>query len=210
MGEVAVKKLVIFLWIALIFMFMMPIEGFSTDEGEYDYQVIPDEAIRLRILANSDSEEDQAIKRLVRDRVNEEVTSWVAHMTDIEEARSLIENNIDEVEAVVGEVLEEEGAADSFTVEYGKNILFPAKIYDNFLYPQGEYEAILITIGEGEGSNWWCVLFPPLCFLDFSFGSTVQAEEQELDEEEKEDEEKEKEEEKPKVKFFLFELFGWS
>lgn len=210
MGEVAVKKLVIFLWIALIFMFMMPIEGFSTDEGEYDYQVIPDEAIRLRILANSDSEEDQAIKRLVRDRVNEEVTSWVAHMTDIEEARNLIENNIDEVEAVVGEVLEEEGAADSFTVEYGKNILFPAKIYDNFLYPQGEYEAILITIGEGEGSNWWCVLFPPLCFLDFSFGSTVQAEEQELDEEEKEDEEKEKEEEKPKVKFFLFELFGWS
>lgn len=204
------KKLVIFLWIALIFMFMMPIEGFSTDEGEYDYQVIPDEAIRLRILANSDSEEDQAIKRLVRDRVNEEVTSWVAHMTDIEEARNLIENNIDEVEAVVGEVLEEEGAADSFTVEYGKNILFPAKIYDNFLYPQGEYEAILITIGEGEGSNWWCVLFPPLCFLDFSFGSTVQAEEQELDEEEKEDEEKEKEEEKPKVKFFLFELFGWS
>jgi len=210
MGEVAVKKLVIFLWIVLIFMFMMPIEGFSTEEGEYDYQVIPDEAIRLRILANSDSEEDQAIKRLVRDRVNEEVTSWVAHMTDIEEARNLIENNIDEVEAVVGEVLEQEGAADSFTVEYGKNILFPAKIYDNFLYPQGEYEAILITIGEGEGSNWWCVLFPPLCFLDFSFGSTVSAEEQELDEEEKEDEEKEKEKEKPKVKFFLFELFGWS
>ena len=69
--------------------------------------------------------------------------------------------------------IDEQGTENDYSVEYGKNITFPAKLYGSFLYPAGEYEAILITLGEGNGSNWWCVLFPPLCFLDFSGGTTV-------------------------------------
>src|SRR5699024_12254209 len=65
------------------------------------------------------------------------------------------------------------GMADDYQVTYGENIAFPAKLYGSYLYPPGEYEAILITIGEGQGENWWCVLFPPLCFLDFENGTTV-------------------------------------
>lgn len=172
-------------------------------QGGTDYQVIPDEAIRLRILANSDSDADQELKRMVRDEVNEVITEWVAEITDIEEARKLIEARIPEINEIVKEVLKGEGSSDSFKVEYGSDITFPAKLYGDYVYPAGEYEAVLITIGEGKGDNWWCVLFPPLCFLDFSNGTTVAAEEDT-------EEEPQVAEEKTEVKFFLFEWFGWS
>lgn len=202
------KKLLLFFILFLILFLSIPTiiagkQGISED----DYQVIPDDAIRLRILANSDSEEDQKLKRLVRDRVNEEVTVWVEHITDIEEARTLIESRLPELEAIVADTLEEAGKTNEFSVEYGKNVSFPVKLYGSYLYPAGEYEAILITLGEGEGANWWCVLFPPLCFLDFFNGTTV------AEAETAEDSTEEKEivaEEETEVKFFLFEWFDWS
>lgn len=199
------------LFIALIFLLLFisiptMIAGNQSDNEE-EYQVIPDEAIRLRILANSDSEEDQKLKRLVRDRVNEQVTVWVENITEIEEARKLIESRIPELEEIVANTIKEAGKENEFTVEYGENIAFPAKLYGSYLYPAGEYEAILITLGEGQGANWWCVLFPPLCFLDFFNGTTVaEAEEAEAEDVVLE----EPEEEETEVKFFLFEWFGWS
>lgn len=201
------KKLVFFIFIALIL--WISLAGWSTKEpeGEMDYQVIPDEAIRLRILANSDQEADQQLKHIVRDRVNEVITEWVEHIDDIEEARQLIQDRLPEIENIVREAVAESGDNNEFSVDYGKNITFPMKLYGDYLYPAGEYEAILITIGAGEGSNWWCVLFPPLCFLDFSFGTTVDAQDAESPGEEIVEEEEEQETE---VKFFLFEWLGWS
>ncbi|MBY7144740.1 stage II sporulation protein R [Virgibacillus sp. NKC19-3] len=199
------KKLVFFAFIFLIFFFTFPNIGVSEQsdsDSEYDVEVIPDDAIRLRILANSDSEEDQALKRVVRDHVNAEITEWVSHITEIEEARALIESRIPEIEAIIKDVLQEENAGYDFDVEYGSNVSFPMKLYGSYLYPAGEYEAVLITIGEGQGDNWWCVLFPPLCFLDFDDGTSVA--EQESDEVEEE------EGEEADVKFFLFEWFDWS
>lgn len=134
--------------------------------------VIPNEAIRLRILANSDSETDQAIKRLIRDAVNEEITEWVEELTSIEEARSLIRSRLPKIQQIVEKVLEEEQVNQPVKIDFGK-VDFPTKLYGQYLYPAGEYEAILITLGDGEGANWWCVLFPPLCFLDFSNGVAV-------------------------------------
>lgn len=200
------KKLVLIVFIFILLLITFPLIGMSQLEekqGEANYQVIPDEAIRLRILANSDSDADQELKRMVRDEVNEVITEWVAEITDIEEARKLIEARIPEINEIVKKVLKEEGSSDSFKVEYGSNITFPAKLYGDYVYPAGEYEAVLITIGEGKGDNWWCVLFPPLCFLDFSNGTTVAAEEDT-------EEEPQVAEEKTEVKFFLFEWFGWS
>lgn len=200
------KKLVLIVFIFILLLITFPLIGMSQLEekqGGTDYQVIPDEAIRLRILANSDSDADQELKRMVRDEVNEVITEWVAEITDIEEARKLIEARIPEINEIVKEVLKGEGSSDSFKVEYGSNITFPAKLYGDYVYPAGEYEAVLITIGEGKGDNWWCVLFPPLCFLDFSNGTTVAAEEDT-------EEEPQVAEEKTEVKFFLFEWFGWS
>ncbi|RDW22277.1 stage II sporulation protein R [Oceanobacillus arenosus] len=204
------KKLVFFAFIFIIIFTMFPTKGASQHTDlEYNYQEIPDEAIRLRILANSDDERDQEIKRHVRDRVNREISEWVKDMTDIEDARELIETKLPVINEMVAEVIEEEGAENAFTVEYGKNVTFPTKLYGSYIYPAGEYEAILITIGEGNGANWWCVLFPPLCFLDFSFGANV-ASAADADSVDQEEESEEVAEEQPKVKFFLFEWLGWS
>lgn len=190
---------------------MFPTKGASQNTDlEYNYQQIPDEAIRLRILANSDDERDQEVKRHVRDRVNREISGWVKDMTDIDEARALIESNLPEINEIVADVIKEEGTENEFTVEYGENIAFPTKLYGTYLYPAGEYEAILITIGKGNGANWWCVLFPPLCFLDFSFGANVASAADAESADQEEESEEVMEDEEPKVKFFLFEWFGWS
>ncbi|MEH7447778.1 stage II sporulation protein R [Bacillus toyonensis] len=139
--------------------------------------VIPKEAVRLRILANSDSDKDQALKRKVRDEVKAQIDGWVADLTSFEEARKVIQGHIPEIEKTVKNTLKKEGSTESFQVKFGKNVKFPTKVYGNFIYPAGEYEAVLITIGKGEGANWWCVLFPPMCFLDFSSGTAVRKEE---------------------------------
>ncbi|MED0946697.1 stage II sporulation protein R [Bacillus mobilis] len=139
--------------------------------------VIPKEAVRLRILANSDSDKDQALKRKVRDEVKAQIDGWVADLTSFEEARKVIQSHIPEIEKTVANTLKKEGSKDLFQVKFSKNVKFPTKVYGNFIYPAGEYEAVLITIGKGEGANWWCVLFPPMCFLDFSSGTAVRKEE---------------------------------
>ncbi|WP_369901709.1 stage II sporulation protein R [Bacillus manliponensis] len=161
--------------------------------------VIPDEAIRLRILANSDSKEDQELKRKVRDEVKAQIDGWVADLKSFEEAREVIKSRLPELEETVANTLKSEGSKEPFQVKFSKHVKFPTKMYGNFIYPAGEYEAVLITIGEGEGANWWCVLFPPMCFVDFSSGTAVKAKghseevlKEEVDEEKQETIEEEK------------------
>jgi stage II sporulation protein R len=137
-----------------------------------DAIVIPGQAIRLRILANSDLDADQALKRKVRDAVNEKIAVWVQDLTSITEARKVIKSKLPAIEATAEAVVKQEGSKQAVNVKFGK-VQFPTKLYGQFLYPAGDYEAILITLGEGKGANWWCVLFPPLCFLDFSNGIAV-------------------------------------
>lgn len=197
--------------------------------------IIPNDAIRLRILANSDLEADQALKRKVRDAVNAEITKWVSELTSKEAAKDVLKEKLPEIQLIAERVVEEEKANQAVNVTFDK-VDFPTKLYGEFLYPAGQYDAILITLGEGEGANWWCVLFPPLCFLDFSNGVAVsdgfeeEKKEEKTEEkaekvekktakvdkqEEKKVEEKEKtdpvfvkeEEEEVEVKFFLVELW---
>lgn len=137
---------------------------------------IPNDAIRLRILANSDSEQDQELKRKVRDRVKEQIDTWVADLRSVEESRVIIQSRIPQLKQTVAQVLQEEHSNQSYQVEFNSHISFPTKVYGNFIYPAGEYEAVLVTLGKGEGANWWCVLFPPLCFLDFGTGTAIQKE----------------------------------
>jgi stage II sporulation protein R len=133
---------------------------------------IPEESIRLRILANSNSEGDQKLKREIRDEVNAQITTWVDELTTLTEARGIIRKQLPAIEKIVQSKLDEAGIEKTFSVKLGK-VAFPTKMYGEFIYPAGQYEAVLITLGEGEGKNWWCVLFPPLCFLDFENGDAV-------------------------------------
>ncbi|MDG4657636.1 stage II sporulation protein R [Ectobacillus antri] len=163
------KQVIAFLILLVIGAQFMAHFGYMQAEAK----VIPNEAIRLRILANSDSNKDQALKRKVRDEVKAQIDGWVAELTSIEDARTIIQSRIPELEKTVAKVLKEEKSNQSYKVEFGKQVKFPTKQYGNFLYPAGEYEAVLVTLGAGEGANWWCVLFPPLCFLDFASGTAI-------------------------------------
>ncbi|HZG59022.1 MAG TPA: stage II sporulation protein R [Anoxybacillus sp.] len=168
-----IKRKVLILYILLLMIgALVNIYGHQTNAGRNEAAVIPDEAIRLRILANSDSAKDQELKRKVRDAVNKEINKWVADLTSFAEAKAVIQSRIGDIEHIVAAVLEEENSRQTYKVEFGK-VNFPTKLYGNYIYPAGQYEAILITLGKGEGANWWCVLFPPLCFLDFSNGEAV-------------------------------------
>lgn len=174
--------------------------------------VIPDEAIRLRILANSDRSADQDVKRSIRDEVNANITEWVKDLTSIEEARRVIRSKLPDINRIAKAKLKEQHIDQSVSVSFQK-ASFPTKLYGNFVYPAGKYEAILITLGEGDGANWWCVLFPPLCFIDFSNGEAIASPEGEdkgqvsaqQSNESVNELVKEEEEETGEVKFFLFE-----
>lgn len=134
---------------------------------------IRDEAIRLRILAHSDDAIDQAMKHQVRDEVSRLVADKVADVTTIEAAREVVTTSLPDIDQVVARTLKQADYPHSATVTYGDNIVFPTKVYDTKVYPQGEYEAVLVTIGDGAGKNWWCVLFPALCFVDFNGDVTL-------------------------------------
>ncbi|MED1438904.1 stage II sporulation protein R [Aeribacillus composti] len=207
------KKLSVIYIFLMLFGSLLTAYEMPTDAKQNEKVIIPDEAIRLRILANSDSPEDQALKRNVRNAVNEAINQWVQDLTSIEEARKIIRAKIPEIKDIVQSVLKQENSSQSFTVEF-KKIQFPTKLYGNFLYPAGNYEAILITLGEGKGANWWCVLFPPLCFVDFSSGEAIQQDEEKdkVKEEKKLEKTKnlfapEEHDEEVEVKFFLVEWF---
>ncbi|NEU30417.1 stage II sporulation protein R [bacterium LRH843] len=160
--------------------------------------VSKEEAIRLRILANSDSVSDQALKRDIRDKVNVAITEWVTGIQSLEEAKVVIAGNIPAIEEIVANELTQYGVNQSFDVRFSE-VQFPTKLYGNLVYPAGIYDAVLITLGEGKGENWWCVLFPPLCFLDMSSGEAVPADESAQDEES---------DDQVEVSFFLVELFS--
>ena len=121
--------------------------------------LIPDSAIRFRVIANSDSDSDQLIKLSVKSDVEKELYTILSDAKTIEEARLKIQNNIDKVD----KILKDNNI--TYKINYGYNY-FPTKEYKGITYKEGNYESLVITIGEGLGKNWWCVLFPPLCLLD--------------------------------------------
>ncbi|MFC0216414.1 stage II sporulation protein R [Paenibacillus chartarius] len=126
---------------------------------------IPQEAIRLRILANSDSASDQWIKYKIRDAIVEQMNGWVTGPQTLDEARETIRGHLPELKALADDLLEKYGYDYEASVELGV-VPFPTKMYGEQVYPAGDYEALRVSLGNAEGQNWWCVLFPPLCFVD--------------------------------------------
>lgn len=199
-------KVIIYLLFSLFVLIVSWEEQSAQAVASLHDEINKEDAIRLRILANSDSIEDQALKRDIRDRVNEAITEWVTGIQDLEEAKTTIVENLPHIEQIVADELSRLQKDQPYKVEFSE-AEFPTKLYGDLVYPAGMYRAVVITIGEGKGENWWCVLFPPLCFLDMSNERTVEANEPLLDEEEAEDEaEDEVEEDDIEVSFFVVEL----
>ena len=127
-----------------------------------DRQKLKNELVRLHVVAASDSGEDQAIKLRVRDAVLESLREGLADVTDIEAAKAYIRSQLPKLESAANEVLAAAGCGDVATVSLQVEE-FAARVYDTFSLPAGLYESLRVTIGEGEGKNWWCVTFPTLC-----------------------------------------------
>lgn len=131
---------------------------------------LADNLIRLHIIANSDSEEDQALKREVRDAVLSYMKEELKDSRDIEQTKYIINKNLDKIEDISKKIILNKGK--SYEVKTSLGVYpFPTKLYGDITLPAGQYEALRVVIGKGEGANWWCVLFPPLCFVDASHGT---------------------------------------
>ncbi len=135
--------------------------------------LIPEDAIRIRVIANSDSEYDQEIKLLVKEKLQMKLYNLLKNTKGVSEARKIINSNLPIIQADVDNLLKDLNYELGFDINYGMNY-FPSKEYKGVLYEEGYYESLVVTLGSGEGNNWWCVLFPPLCLLEAEESTDVE------------------------------------
>jgi stage II sporulation protein R len=135
--------------------------------------------VRLHVIANSDSAADQALKLKVRDAVIELMKDKLASSKNIDETRAIVNSNLNNIEKISSEVIRKNDRNYSVKATMGKYD-FPTKTYGDIALPAGEYQALRVVIGNGAGANWWCVLFPPLCFVDATHGTIPESVKQDL------------------------------
>ena len=133
----------------------------SLTSGNTSGILIPSDAIRFRIIANSNSLEDQTTKINIRKEIEPVFAEILESSTSKEETKKLINQNIPRFEEII------ESYNVEYSIDYGNNF-FPEKEFKGIIYSEGNYESLVITLGSGLGENWWCVLFPPLCLLEAS------------------------------------------
>lgn len=159
-----IKRLLLLLLLLFIYTFICAfsyVSAVSTD--------IQDSVFRLHVIANSDSAEDQNLKYIVRDKVLEYINSISGNESSKEDVINLAKLNINEIQKIAENTINENGYNYSVKLNIG-NFAFPTKAYGDISFPAGFYDALKIEIGEAKGQNWWCVMFPPLCFVDVTSG----------------------------------------
>ena len=149
------KKIIILTCISLLFL------SINRQKSE---KLIPEESIRFRIIANSNSNEDQLLKMRIVNNIKKELIH-TEQLHSIKETRTYIEKRLPKIVQIVEKTLKDNKSNNTFHINYGKNF-FPEKEYKNQKYKSGNYESLVIKLGKASGENFWCVLFPPLCFTD--------------------------------------------
>ena len=142
-------------------------------------EAISDKVLRFHVIAKSDSENDQRRKLLGRDAVGAWMELKLQHAKDRADCEQIIDENMDQIRAVAEQTLEQDGEAEQGRVQLA-NVEFPDKVYGDYTFPAGTYRALQIIIGDGEGHNWWCVLYPNLCFSSEGYDVTGEKAKQEL------------------------------
>lgn len=167
------KQILVLSYIIIFFIYILnpyiESEGRAIDGFKKDI-------IRFHIRANSDLKEDQDLKLKIRDEILEVMGDKFQSIDTIEESREIIVGNLDEMKSITQKVIYDEGKAYEVNVSLGQDN-FPIRKYGNMILPQGEYETLLIEIGEAKGQNWWCVMFPPLCFVDITHSTALATDE---------------------------------
>lgn len=158
------------LWsVTLIVIIGLLLQKMNLKENSADIQQkeISDKLIRFHVIANSDSKQDQQLKLVVRDKVLEYIYPKLKNSKSIEESRKILLDNDKKIKEICENTILNNKYNYAVTTALSKEN-FPVKTYGNITLPQGKYEAYRIIIGGGEGQNWWCVMFPPLCFIDIT------------------------------------------
>lgn len=143
-------------------------------------EAISAKVLRFHVIAKSDSEEDQRRKLMVRDAVGEWMRLKLSNAKDKADCEEIIEENKDQIKALAEQVLAEDGAKESVEVRLA-DVEFPDKVYGDYEFPEGTYRALQVIIGAGEGHNWWCVLYPNLCFSAEGYDVTGDGAKEELE-----------------------------
>lgn len=141
---------------------------------------LAENVLRLHVIANSDSEEDQKLKYIVRDNLINYMNSICSNTTSKEEATEIVSNHIQDFTEIANKTIEENGFSYCADVQLG-NFEFPTKTYADISFPSGFYDALEIRLGNSSGQNWWCVLYPALCFIDTSSGMLPDSSKEELE-----------------------------
>lgn len=136
-----------------------------TSAYKEDYYIIPNESIRIRIIPNSNNIKDQYLKNQVKASLESEVEKDLTDSKTIEQSRKIINKNLNKYSNNIKKTLKNEHSNQKYKINYG-NHHFPRKKYKGVVYKEGDYESLLITLGNGKGDNWWCVLFPPICTFE--------------------------------------------
>ena len=152
------KKIIVTLFL------IVAIYGFIGNTFATNY-VIPDESIRLRVVANTDLDYDQEIKKKVFNLVEEDLSKLLVSVNNYTDARKIIKDNLDYINDDIKDLLINEKYMLDYDLSFGQNY-FPTKVYKGVEYQEGYYESLVVTLGKGNGHNWWCVLFPPLCLIE--------------------------------------------
>jgi len=158
------KRFFILFLLLLIYIFISAISYTNAVSNN-----IANSVFRLHVIANSDSPEDQNLKYIVRDAVTEFIKDITKNSNSKEEVIRIAKNNLDKLELIALNTIKEQGYNYSVKISIG-NFSFPTKNYGDITLPAGFYDALKIEIGNAEGQNWWCVMFPPLCFVDTTTG----------------------------------------
>ncbi len=154
--------------ILLLLISVLLVYGFSglTHKEDDDLQKkIADKILRFHVIANSDSDGDQALKLKVKDAVVEFMKPLLSNCDDVHKSKEIVKAYESHILSVAQNVIRENGYNYDVHINY-ENCYFPAKKYGDISFPPGNYDAIRIYIGKHQGKNWWCVLYPPLCFVD--------------------------------------------
>lgn len=149
---------------ALIFIALVVVIVFSLNNKTNEYVIVPNESIRFRIIPNSNSIEDIYMKEKVKESISN-VINEIETSDNIDETRKNIISSIPKVESSIDTLFIENNYDKTYKVKYGMNY-FPEKIYKGVKYPEGNYESMVVEIGNASGDNYWCVLFPPLCMIE--------------------------------------------
>ena len=150
-------------------------------EKDFLQPSIASKILRFHVLANSDSVEDQAVKEKVRDSVGIYLQPFLKESKNLEKTKEIVNEHMEDIVLIAEETLLEHGYDYSVTAHIVKTE-FPVKSYGNYTFPEGEYEALQIVIGEGAGQNWWCVLYPNMCFRGSVFAVVEKEAEEALQE----------------------------